>query len=218
MRRIKYVLFPVFTLLFFLGIILLNNYYREKQVTVTQLRQIREIKNTSAGDPAKTEVGSNSILPEYETLYEINNDLIGWIKIEGTKIDYPVMQRDQQFYLTHDFYQEASSAGLPFLDERCDLSKPNQNLMIYAHNMKNGTMFHELLNYLDKTFLNEHPTIYFDSLYEKREYKVISVIQFIDRDVESEIYSDEQTLFLVTCSSHEENGRIAVIARLSGTR
>ena len=80
-------------------------------------------------------------------LYAQNSDLIGWIEIEGTKIDYPVMQTpdDPEYYLHRDFNREYSASGTPFLDSASVvLPKDNAvtwNWLIYGHNMKFGTMF-----------------------------------------------------------------------------
>ena len=83
---------------------------------------------------------------QYKALYEQNNDFIGWISIEDTNISYPVMQSvdDPDFYLKHGFDKSYSDYGVPYLDDACATGLSN-NLGIYGHNMKNGTMFHDLL-------------------------------------------------------------------------
>ena len=83
---------------------------------------------------------------KYKALYEQNNDFVGWISIEDTNISYPVMQSmdEPDFYLKHGFDKAYSNYGVPYLDEACATGLSN-NLVIYGHNMKNGTMFHDLL-------------------------------------------------------------------------
>lgn len=119
------------------------------------------------------------ILPQFAELYKENNELYGWIKIEDTKINYPVMHspEDPEKYLHSNFEQEYSYAGLPFLDARC--SAESDNLLIYAHNLLNGTMFRSLPKYENKDYWKAHPIIEFNTLYEKQSYEVMAA--FYDR-------------------------------------
>ena len=129
------------------------------------------------------------ILPEYRELYETNQDMIGWLKIEDTVIDYPVMQtpEDEDFYLTVNFYKEPDKNGCLLMDTdshvgsgtaACDYQdgeRPSTNLIIHGHTMKSGAMFGGLKKYAKEDYGKEHSKICFDSLYEKREYELISV-------------------------------------------
>ena len=119
-----------------------------------------------------------TVLPQYEELYQQNTDLIGWVSIEGTSLNYPVMftPRDGEYYLHRNFNKEYEYRGLPFLDKNCDIERPSTNLLIYGHNMKNNTMFSSLLKYKDKEYYEEHPVICFDTIYEKGEYEIFGVI------------------------------------------
>jgi len=119
------------------------------------------------------------ILPEYADLYEKNDDLVGWIRIPGTKINYPVMQTkdDMEYYLHRDFDGDEDVNGLPFLDARCDVNKPSTNLLIYGHSMNSGAMFAGLINYKDYEYYQEHKTIYFDTMQERGEYEIVAVFQ-----------------------------------------
>ena len=89
------------------------------------------------------------VVGEYADLYLANNDIIGWIKVDGTNIDYPVMQTQDnpEYYLYRGFDKKPANSGTPFMDAQSDIFIPTSNFMIYGHNMKNGTMFHELLKY-----------------------------------------------------------------------
>jgi sortase B len=130
-----------------------------------------------------------TILPKFIELHNENPDLIGWIKIEDTKVDYPVMQtkEDNEFYLRRNFEKESDRGGLPFLDNRSDIELPSTNFIIYGHNMQNGTMFKDILNYKDIEYYKEHPTIHFDTIYEESEYEIVAVflsqIYKVDDDV-----------------------------------
>ncbi len=116
-----------------------------------------------------------TILPIYQEKYDENNDLFGWITIEDTSINYPVMQTvdDQNFYLRKDWEKNYSWYGLPFADSQVTLD--SNNVIIYGHNMCDGTMFSELINYKDQSFYENHKYIKFDTLYEEGTYEIISV-------------------------------------------
>ena len=105
-----------------------------------------------------------------------NPDFVGWIKIEGTNLSFPVMYSPDRpdFYLRHDFSQEYSNYGTPYLDEDCTLTADAQsnNLVIYGHNMKTGTIFGCLTDYKEASMYEEHPTIRLDTLYGGGDYEV----------------------------------------------
>jgi sortase B len=117
------------------------------------------------------------ILPQYQSLHESNPDMIGWVWVEGTKIDFPVMQTgedDPEYYLTHDFMHNESRNGVPFLDVRCDLNVRNTNWLVYGHNINNREMFGLLRDYADRSFWRRHPTFHFDFINREAEYEVVA--------------------------------------------
>jgi sortase B len=129
------------------------------------------------------------MLSEYKGLYDQNEDFAGWLRIEDTVIDYPVMQclEDENYYLTRDFHKEENKNGSLILDNDSNAGvgtkedayangvKPSTNLIIHGHTMKSGQMFGNLKLYQDKEYGLSHNIICFDSLYEKREYELIAV-------------------------------------------
>ena len=116
------------------------------------------------------------ILPHLAEMYEQNPDLAGWIKIEDTVVDYPVMYtpEDGEKYIYADFQGKFNVAGLPFIEDDCCMDPESDNLIIYGHNMKNGSMFASLMKYQKETYWKEHPTILFSTLHEEREYEIVS--------------------------------------------
>lgn len=131
------------------------------------------------------------ILPEYQEIYAENEDLVGWLEIDGTVINYPVLQsdseEDSQFYLTHSFAKKKDKNGSLFMDYRNDFVDRDTNIIIYGHNMKSGAMFGTLKKYLEKGYLEKHPKIRFDTIYERGTYEVIGAFL-------SEVsYQDEYT-------------------------
>ncbi|HWS28658.1 MAG TPA: class B sortase [Clostridia bacterium] len=102
------------------------------------------------------------ILDSYKEAKAINSDVIGWITIDGTVIDYPVVRgTDNNFYLGRNVEKEKSRFGSIFMDFRNAESYQQRHIIIYGHNMKNGTMFHDLTNFKQKDFFDAHRTIQF---------------------------------------------------------
>ena len=119
-----------------------------------------------------------TILKEYRKLFKKNKDLVGWLTIEGTDVDYPVMQtnvKHPDYYLHHNFDKEEDDSGSLFLDARNDFVNRDTNLIIYGHNMRNGTMFGSLKNYMDQDYFKAHKKIRFDTIYEKVHYSIVAV-------------------------------------------
>ena len=116
---------------------------------------------------------------KYGALFEQNQDFIGWISIDGTNVNYPVMQTpsNPDYYLKHSFEKSYSDYGVPYIDEACALGISN-NIVVYGHHMRNGSMFADICKYTDKSFYKEHNTIKFDTLSSLGEYEVIAVFKF----------------------------------------
>jgi len=111
-----------------------------------------------------------------EQAAEKESDVIGWIKVPGTDIDYPVVHcKDNAFYLDHDLNKASSPDGAIFLDMRADIKKPSQSLSIYGHHRESGGMFSALHGYKDLSFYKSRPVFEFDSLYAEGVYKIFSV-------------------------------------------
>lgn len=121
----------------------------------------------------------NGMIARYYDLYEKNNDMIGWIKVYDTVIDYPVVHNSESnsYYLHKNFEKKYSAAGIPFLDCQCRRDADCDNMIIYGHNMRNGTMFHQLLSYADESFSKTHKYISFDTMYNKCYYKIFAVFR-----------------------------------------
>lgn len=122
---------------------------------------------------------TDTVLEEYAALYLKNKDLVGWIKIEGTKIDYPVMQTPDRkdYYLQRDFYGNDNIHGCIYVRESCDVFTPSDNVTIYGHYMYDGSMFNHLHKYKDKSFWEEHRYITFDTLTEHHTYEIFAVFK-----------------------------------------
>lgn len=173
-------------------------------------------------------------------LLSMNTDCFGWLSIAGTNINYPVMHTpdNPQKYINKNFYGEYSQSGIPFLDSRC--AEDSSNLIVYGHNMNNGTMFADLCNYTDYSYFTQHPTVVLETKNGVSVYTVFAVIKvksdddwykFITadtkRDYENKIkYAKEHSLYntgiipennkqlitLSTCYGGNSDNRILVLA------
>ena len=106
-----------------------------------------------------------------------NPDMVGWVKIDGTNVNYPVMQTKENpdYYLNHDFYKNESVYGCPYVQANCDVKTPSDNVIIYAHHMNDGSMFANLELFRSKDFWSSHKTISFDTLDTKANYDILAV-------------------------------------------
>lgn len=143
---------------------------------------------------------SMRILRQYAIIYQMNYDLVGWIKIDGTNINYPVLQTPDSpnFYLTRDFYKNNSKYGAVYANETASTTVPSDNVTLYGHKMADGTMFASLHNYSDIAFYEANPYIRFDTIFEQHTYQILAIFKttgnledsfnyhlFVDGDEES---------------------------------
>ncbi len=154
------------------------------------------------------------ILDEYKNLYNMNKKLIGWLKIDDTNIDYPVMQTiDNEYYLTHNINQENDRNGALFLDKDCNILTGSTNYIIYGHHMRSGRMFGNLDDYESESFYKKHSVIQFDTIYEKGTYEVMYVFR-------SKVFKEEEVVFkyyqFIDCYSEQEfESNMQAMAELS---
>ena len=167
-KKVVTILLTVFIIGFLVGAIMLG-------ITLWRAFQEQKTFDDLSGLVGDTdEVDENGNLRKYDELYKRNPDFFGWLKIEGTVIDYPVMYtpRDSEYYLHRDFYGKYSDSGMLFIDGECP-AKSNYYL-IYGHHMNNGSMFGQLPKYADKAFYEDHKIVFFDTRTELRDYEVVA--------------------------------------------
>lgn len=162
-----------------IGIMLISSFfiYKNKKEDKEQESIFEEIKDMAENEENSQKTG-NEI--DIQKLYEKNNDIVGWIKIENAMIDYPVMQTKDRpdFYLRRNFYKEYSYWGTPYLAESCDIGK-SDNLIIYGHHINGAKMFGELEKYRRKDFYESHKKVKFYTQQENAEYEIIAVFRTV---------------------------------------
>ena len=177
----------LFIIIFILGICSIMYYFckgnKEKQKYNKILEDI--VIDTSEVTEQKTER-----MLQLEELQKQNEEIIGWLEIEGTSINYPVCQaKDNDYYLTHNYQKEKAVNGSLFLDKDFDVVNGSDNYLIYGHRNKQGLMFEDLIKYSKEDFYKEHTKIKFTTTKEDVEYEIMSV--FYSRVY----YKSEQNVF-----------------------
>lgn len=172
-------------------------YEEYEELTLEEQDALRDAERKKVTPPYES-----SILPEYRELYDYNNAVIGYIYIDGTVIDAPVLQTlaDYEYYLHRDIDGRESEPGCIILDADSEIGigtkadgylegyEPSTIQLVHGHNMRNGTMFGSLLNYADESYADRHNIIQYDSIYEHRTYEIIEAFY-------SQIYPEDSDDF-----------------------
>lgn len=117
---------------------------------------------------------------KYAAVFEQNSDFVGWISIDGTNINYPVMQTvdNPNYYLKRGFEKQHSNYGVPYVQENCALGI-SDNIIVYGHHMNNGSMFADLCKYEREDFYQGHPIVRFDTLSSLGEYEIVAAFKTV---------------------------------------
>ncbi len=202
-KKIKILLLIVLTTIVVLGVTYMSYYLYNNYKTRKDNTEI--LGNVKINETDITGTKTERML-QLEELQKENEEIIGWLEIEGTNINYPVLQAsDNDYYLTHNYKKEKSSTGSIFLDKDFDLINGSSNYLIYGHRSKSGLMFEDLMKYAKQDFYKEHTKVKFttnkdDSLYEilavfysrvyyKSEKNVFRYYYFVNANNEQE-YND----------------------------
>ena len=139
-----------------------------------------EVESESNDDTEKDEMPKQTSFAKYSDVFSQNNDFVGWISIEGTNINYPVMQTKENpdYYLKRNFEKKYSDYGVPYVAESCDVDI-SDNTVIYGHHMKNGMMFSDLCLYESEDFYADHRFIQFDTLMDYGMYEIVAVFKTV---------------------------------------
>ncbi|WP_144485871.1 class B sortase [Bacillus pumilus] len=216
----------------------LFGYYQNRQVLAkAQTMYGHEPEMNESWEPG-------TIRTSFNELRKVNDDIVGWINMKDTMIQYPIVQsRDNAFYLTRNYLKNNTRAGSIFMDYRNDVLHESPNTVVYGHRMRDGSMFAGLTNYLKKDFFDEHRTFQYDTLYQSYEAEIFAVYEttvdfdYIQTDFQdlgdyahylqavrkksiyqtkTDVSTDDLILTLSTCDHvlAPKNGRLVVQAKL----
>ena len=185
---LRTVAFYLALVVFIASLTMVVQYYYEGYQNQKDNDDLLQYYNSSAD-------GLDIELPEgyqssFAVLYSMNQDIAGWISMDGTQVNYPIVQAaDNSAYLRTDYYGNYSKYGTLFFDYRNDIQAKGENLIIYGHNMKDSQMFGTLTNYAKESFYKEHPTFSMNTVYENRTYQVVAFFS-CSADLNSDDYFD----------------------------
>ena len=176
----------ILLIIFIVGISYITQYYNAANNN-------KQIYNDIATNSADTEITTNEVTENVQkviSLKQENQDVIGWIQIDNTDINYPILQSsDDEYYLMHNYKKEKSKYGSIFIKSNCNILDPKSNVIIYGHNMNDTQMFNQLLNYKNKDYYNEHPIIKLATEQGECQYEIVSVFK------SRVFYQDETNVF-----------------------
>ncbi len=234
-KPVYYVLLAILLAVFCISAFLVVNYYIEGQKQAENFDNLSQLvqqgnAQTPPTEPAPTqgnapeetqaptvESGPSGIqsgmIPGYGAAFDMNQDMVGWIRIDGTKVNYPVMHtpNDPDYYLKLNFDKEYSEWGSIYMREDCNIWTPSDNVTLYGHCMRDGSMFADLHKYLEKDFWETHQLVYFDTLFEYHVYEIFAVFKTSANLGEGFRYH----LFVDAGSEAEYNEFVAECKRLS---
>ena len=172
-KKIKILLLIVLTTIVVLGVTYMSYYLYNNYKTRKDNTEI--LGNVKINETDITGTKTERML-QLEELQKENEEIIGWLEIEGTNINYPVLQAsDNDYYLTHNYKKEKSSTGSIFLDKDFDLINGSSNYLIYGHRSKSGLMFEDLMKYAKEDFYKEHTKVKFTTNKDDSLYEILSV-------------------------------------------
>lgn len=207
------------------------------------INEASDLDNNSSGEndgQDQSKEGNYVNSANEEELKSINSDYKMWIQIENTNINYPVVQgSDNDYYLKHNFRKESNISGTVFVESANDIDN-DKNIILYGHNMRNGTMFNNITNYKEESFFNEDNKISIIMNNTLYEYEVFSVyvknvsevnlaigfasedefINYAYNEADESLYkkevdfsTEDNLITLVTCSYEFTDARTIVVAR-----
>lgn len=186
-NKLRKIIFILSAIVFIVSLaIIVKLWLIEPNENNSTMKEIEELYYRDADSEPPQERG------DLASLLSVNSDIKGWVKIDNTPINYPVLQSaqtDSTYYLHRNYKKNSSGFGSIFLDSLCDISKPSKNLILYGHNMRDGSMFGTLLKYDNLDFYKERPVIMFDTLDEQGDWKIISVFKTNTLEEQGELFN-----------------------------
>ncbi len=179
-RKRKLILILILLIIVLLGVVIYFIYSRDVDSKDKVLEKQEEVLTEEEIDEDKAK------LDEINNLNLENEHVVGWIKINDSKIDYPILYSGDDYYIYYNYKKEFTNDGSIYIDKHNSLN--DINLIIHGHNMSNGNMFHDLINYKDKSYYDDHKIIDFYTLTEHKKYEIVSVFL-------SKVYNKDDDVF-----------------------
>lgn len=182
-KKLINIIYVICIIVFVISCFYIINYFINVQKTKSDIEEIRKVMEVQENVVENTESGenvenTNQRIEQLKKVQEENSDIVAWLEIEGTEINYPVLQADNnEYYLTRNYKKEYDSNGSIFLDYRYNFERPSDNFLIYGHNNNNGLMFDDLLAYEEKSYYENHKEINLVTTEEDATYKIIAVFK-----------------------------------------
>ncbi len=196
-KKIYYILIALFSAVFIFCAVQVASYFIEAARHKDFYNALASLKSEASISrplattrPSTTEPSSTTptvqvqqpMLEDMKALFEMNPHTVGWIQIDGTRVNYPVVQTPntpewKDYYLYRDFEGNDDRHGSIYVRESCDVFTPSDNITIYGHNMADHSMFGELFDYKYYSYYQEHKYIYFDTLYERHTYEIYAIFR-----------------------------------------
>lgn len=144
------------------------DYYNNRKIMAEAQQIYHQIETES-------DTEKQTVRKQFLELQKLNEDIVGWVQIENTLINYPVLQTtNNEYYLNRNYQKEFSRAGSIFADYRNNFAEENKNIILYGHRMRDDTMFNQLTKFLEEDFFINNSTIYFDTQYASYDAIIFS--------------------------------------------
>ncbi len=207
-RVLYWVALGLLVVVFLLAAFMIARHFYEAERSAGQFEDLTALTQEAVSETP--EAKEPTAAEKYAPVLAQNEDFVGWIKIEGTRIDYPVVQSTYKanYYLRRGFDKKYSYYGVPYAAEICEIATAD-NITIYGHNMNNGSMFSDLEKYRSKEFFEAHRYIQFDTLSGYGTYEILAVVKTVaGAEDEFEYYkfadgnAQEFEKFVDECKAH----------------
>lgn len=203
-KKMWTVIYILLVIACFLCIALMAVYLMDKKKQAQDAQEkyeeiVEQVVEPEPTEPVVPEEEEKAELPiDFAALQEINPEIYAWLRIPDTNVDYPILQRedeDQSFYLTHDMYGEAQKAGSIYTENYNSKDFHDPNTIIYGHNMKDGSMFHNLRYFAEQEFFDEHEEMYIYMPGKVLRYQIFASYEFDDRHLLGSYNFEDEEVF-----------------------
>ena len=217
--RLYRILIAVFALIFLASAGVLGWYCYSDFSAGRFLRRVQEMRDQTPTQEDLDQMPEGAEVDRFAALHAQYPDFLGWITIDGTRIDYPVVQaEDNNYYLRRDMDGNYYRLGTVFADYRCAFGAGafSDNTVVYGHSAFNGSYFRGLLQYKELAFYQEHPVIHFDTIYGEQDWVIIGMFMAGIYPSQGELF--EYHNFIDAANQEEFDGYLSEVYRRSYIR